>query len=861
MSVVEMFSTVLDIVAPLWTEFVMFSLAAVVYTLFTGTPIWHKSFWSKGQKQKSQVKKAPNFPKIPAATAAPVPQPQLQRRNVESKSSAEQPKAEDLEQYQQVLTSAKAGNVNAVLTALSELPDEVLPVTVGSKVLLMLSRCPDLNDELMHQIMDFASRFDVKALDAASAEASRWRKGSTCRQLYNVASLVSIPKSDRCLSMLVRGHSKEPEAFQVFLDDVTAPGSGNKLTRRLFDDLVAECTTAKAPEGVKLLQERWGAGSSGRFEQPVGDRTAPSDLSRTVSKAIISCGKDGNLRGAIGAFQKAKESGVTLTTLMYNCLLDACIECKDLRQALRFFAEMKEAGLADLVSYNTMMKGHLSNDSGKAAKDLMMEMTQKGLVPNRISYHGLLHGMVQRGDRTGTWELVEEMGRIGLKANAVTCSILLKGVQSNMQSYRELDRILALVDSSEQVVDEVLFASMVEASIRARHLDALWDRLQKYEVAGGMQSLTAPTYGSMIKAFGQTNDLNRIRELWSQMISRKVQPTSITLGCMVEALVSNNQVEEAWELVGKIWEDPMQQSLVNTVIYSTIIKGFTMSKQSDKVATLYKEMKARGISCNTITYNTMLNALAKCGKMEGVPQLLADMEADSPRVEPDIVTYSTIVKGYCMAGDLDKGLEVLSVMKGGKVKPDEVMYNSLLDGCARLQRLDMALTLLEEMKKNRITPSNYTLSIACKLLGRAKRIDEAFELVESISRQYNVRTNIQVYTCLMQACFHNRQLSRALSLHEKLASEGHCKLDEKSYTVLARGCLNSGAPGKAIEVARCAYHLPGHSLTQTKGAPLGVERRCLDEIVKEVGRSQAELLLADLQEHRGITLNQRRNSP
>lgn len=42
---------------------------------------------------------------------------------------------------------------------------------------------------------------------------------------------------------------------------------------------------------------------------------------------------------------------------VYNCLLDACIECKALPKALHFFEEMKKKELVDVVSYNTLMKG------------------------------------------------------------------------------------------------------------------------------------------------------------------------------------------------------------------------------------------------------------------------------------------------------------------------------------------------------------------------------------------------------------------------------------------------------------------------------------------------------------------------
>merc|ERR1719326_2463852 len=247
----------------------------------------------------------------------------------------------------------------------------------------------------------------------------------------------------------------------------------------------------------------------------------------------------------------------------------------------------------------------------------------------------------------------------------------------------------------------------------------------------------------MIKAYGQARDVERIWELWMEMCGREVKPTAITLGCMIDALVMNQCVEDAWDLVQKTYKDEEQRLSVNTVIYSTILKGFAMSRQPEKLMQVYAEMKEREIACNTISYNTMLDACAKCGAMDRVPQLLEDMKEARPRVEPDVITYSTIVKGYCMSGDVDKAFQVLQEMKrDGKHAPDEILYNSLLDGCAKQHRLEDALNLLDDMQDTGVVPSNYTLSIMVKLLGRSRRLNQAFTMVETICKENGFRPNI-----------------------------------------------------------------------------------------------------------------------
>merc|ERR1712093_438447 len=106
---------------------------------------------------------------------------------------------------------------------------------------------------------------------------------------------------------------------------------------------------------------------------------------------------------------------------------------------------------------------------------------------------------------------------------------------------------------------------------------------------------------------------------------------------------------------------------------------------------------------------------------------------------------------------------------------DEILYNSLLEGCGRQQDVDKATQVLAEMLEARVSPSNYTLSILVKLLGRGRRLDAAFDLVDEFRTCYNVRPNVQVYTCLIQACFLNRKAERALKVYDAMINEPRFK--------------------------------------------------------------------------------------
>lgn len=840
------FSNVFSAVPVMWTEVYLFAFAAFLYVVLTGNIL--------PERFRRQAAKTIDQPKQDAT-----------------------PKPESL---RAISSALHRGNIDEALDGLADVSADafaLMPLQTASRLLLALAESKR-GPELISNLSWGSWKPDARALEVALSEAARRNDVVVGWRLGQMADDLSVVKTSRSFELLA-GAAPNARSLRALVDEVR--NSDIPMSKRLVLAVLGACAvtteselaselvaSAELPQSdpdlcaalirVYASCEQWdmacciyeevmmpanlrpdpplsemlmrAAGYAGRSDlmPKLCEFLAGGEMARQA-RAIRAFGKDGDLDGAVTTFDKLKEGNVPISPVVYNCLIEACVQCGEMQAALKYLDEAKANGAADVVGYNTAMKGQLALGDDATAERLLAEMAQRGLSASLVTYHSLLNARARACDCHSAWRLVAQMRGAGLQPTAVTYSIFLKGCAAPSDAVH-VTRVVDLIDETGVVMDEVLFASVVEACIRTGSLDLLAERTRQ-----SPQGLTAPTYGSMIKAYGQARDVTQVWSLWKEMISREVRPTSITFGCMVEALVINGSTEEAWRLVQELWEEEQHRSLVNTVIYSTILKGFVLSKQPDRLMALYDEMRSRGIACNNIAYNTMLNAFAHCGAMHRVPQLLEDMKCANPPAEPDIVTYSTIVKGYCASGNLDKGLQLLQEMrKGERLSPDEVMYNSLLDGCAREHRLDEALRLLDDMRESGVAPSNYTLSILVKLLGRSRRLPQAFTMVETLCSEHGFRANIQVYTCLMQACFHNRQPGKALALHDQIVREG-CKPDQKTYVALARGCLQAGIVDKAAEVVRCAHHLSGHNLMTTRGNPAGVDNKCLEDVLSRLG--------------------------
>jgi pentatricopeptide repeat protein len=248
--------------------------------------------------------------------------------------------------------------------------------------------------------------------------------------------------------------------------------------------------------------------------------------------------------------------------MIYNCFLDACVQCGDVERATTHFEEMNRLDFVDMVGYNTVLKSYLTKGWTEQARSLMKEMVSRGMHPNKVTYNELLHAKVTSKDRAGMWSLLAEMQEAGVGVSSVTCSILLKSLTSQSPPW-DIKRVMALVDEVEEPMDEVLFSSVIDACIRLKQLDSLKKLLARFKERSSLAKFTAPMYGSMIKAYGQACDIAQVWQLWREMDGSDVTPTSVTLGCMVEAVVINGQADQAWKLVRQQLDSEERRGYIN----------------------------------------------------------------------------------------------------------------------------------------------------------------------------------------------------------------------------------------------------------------------------------------------------------
>jgi pentatricopeptide repeat domain-containing protein 1 len=618
-------------------------------------------------------------------------------------------------------------------------------------------------------------------------------------------SKVFSTQSTKCSALLARSAENHSEARGYVVKSSETPvQTTTKPSLITFNSLIDACVR------TNNLTEAWNYLDAMKAQGCTPDNFTYSALVRGIRNE----GEGADLDRAFSLLEEL-EQWTLPDEVLYNCLLDACVEAKQLDKALSLFEKMQispqkpsstelSSGVRpsghhkpDEISYNTLIKGCSQMKQLDRAIGLLQQMKSAGLRPNEVTYNSIIDACVRAGKMTVAWQYLTEMQEDGVIPDNFTYSTLVKGIR-NEQSADELSRVFALLDTHQLKPDEILYNCLIDACVRLGDITRAVDIFRRMEASPVEPS--SVTFGILIKAYGQCSMLSKAFETFEEMKRRNLKPNDVTFGCLLDACVRAGEVEMAQEVFTNM---QVEGIALNTILYTTMIKGFSKTLNLPKALGVFEAMKKdASVEPNNVTYNSLLDCAVRCEDMATASKLFQEMKE---RMQPDLISYSTIIKGCCRGGDLKKAMEVLNDMKRNHIKPDEVLFNSLLDGCAKNGSLEMAQHVYQEMRLLGIKPSNVTFSILIKAYGKARQVQKALEILEEM-RVEGVAPGMIVYTCLLQTCIRSKQIHRALVVYEDM-KRSNVKGDRVTFNTIVNGCVYAKQLEAAYKITLDAFSL------------------------------------------------------
>ncbi|KAL4473964.1 hypothetical protein ABPG72_000326 [Tetrahymena utriculariae] len=522
-------------------------------------------------------------------------------------------------------------------------------------------------------------------------------------------------------------------------------------------------------------------------------------------------------------FDELKSKGLEANCQTYEYLLQILLDCKQVEGALDLFAVFQsqfqklEAITPNIICLflKTIQYG-LNNQISSQQSTQMVE--QLNSVVNKYNLkmnEGSVIAMIDIALRSNklaqalqtldslekdeTWKAKEDIQK---RRCELYFQILknLKGLQysENDETLQKLCQMVEYLNEKKEeeniYPDEAMINSLIDLCFQCNQVKLALDvygYFDKFSV-----SPSGVTYCILIKGYGQHKQFSYAMTIYQQMKTNKISLNEVTLGCLIDTCVKCNQLNKAEEIL--LEEKDIKP---NTIIYTTLLKGYTKQENMKKALEIFEIMKKdKDLEPNIVSYNSLMECAVQCKDKEQMKKIFNEiMEQKEENKRADLITYSTYIKGLFKQGDIEEALDIFEdLRKQEQYKLDEIFYNSILDGLFKARSFEKTQLLYQKMRQDNIQPSNVTYSILIKLNSAQDKIDEALNILQEM-KKFNIKPGLIVYTCLIQACIKHKRIRELLPLYGDM-KRYNIRGDPVFYNTLVSGLMFNNCVNEALKM-------------------------------------------------------------
>ncbi|XP_035835786.1 pentatricopeptide repeat-containing protein At3g22470, mitochondrial-like [Helianthus annuus] len=279
------------------------------------------------------------------------------------------------------------------------------------------------------------------------------------------------------------------------------------------------------------------------------------------------------------------------------------------------------------------------------------------------------------------------------------------------------------------------------------------------------------------------------------MSGKGLKPDGVTYSTMIQGLFQVGRCVDAC----KLFNEMHAQGLIpDQCTYRIILDDLCNNHLVEDALSLFQLMGDSKLNSDIVVYTILIDGAGKCGTYNVVfDQIKGDFDSITLRgLVPGIVTYNSLLNGYCKNQNIEKAMQMFREMAGEGLKPDVVTYNTMLQGLFKVGRCVAARKLFDEMHAQGQIPNQNTYRIVLEGLCNNRQVEEALSLFQLMGDS-KLNSDIVVYTILIDGAGKCGKFHIARNLFHGLSVKG-LKPNVRTYNVMIGGFCREGLLGEAM---------------------------------------------------------------
>lgn len=208
----------------------------------------------------------------------------------------------------------------------------------------------------------------------------------------------------------------------------------------------------------------------------------------------------------------------------------------------------------------------------------------------------------------------------------------------------------------------------------------------------------------------------------------------------------------------------------NEFFVSRLILLYGTAKMHEYARKLFDEMPNLKCKRTVFSFNALLEACIRAEKYDLIRELFRELPEELS-IEPDVVSYNTLIKALCKAGSLDSAVSVMDEMENQGIKPDKVTSNTLLKAYHDSKKFSEAEDLWVLMQKKNVAADLGSYSVRLRGLVANNQVNKAIELFVEMGKK-EIIPNAFSYNLMIKMYVGDKNWEEAKRWYVKMVENG-----------------------------------------------------------------------------------------
>ncbi|XP_061991789.1 pentatricopeptide repeat-containing protein At5g13270, chloroplastic [Rosa rugosa] len=448
---------------------------------------------------------------------------------------------------------------------------------------------------------------------------------------------------------------------------------------------------------------------------------------------LVSLSKQGKMKEAREFLQQMKKAGVAVSAQSYRCLFEKCGLMGSLSDG-RFVHEWLRTTVKSPAEFleNDALQMYCDCGSLRDAQKVFDEMLHRDLV----SWVIIISAYVDKGVLNKAVALFLDMLESGVRPNS---SIFFTSLLKSLNEFSHLEFGKQM---HSYVIRTGNASGSVETAIANMYVKCGWLDGAKlvFDKMGDKKSVVAWT-GLMV---GYTEDekLGEVLELFAEMVRGSVE--------------------------------------VDDFVFSIVLKACAGLEYLNAGRHIHGYSVKLGLDSEVSVGTPLVDFYVKCGEFDSARRAFKRIN------EPNDVSWSAIISGYCQNGEFEESLEIFQSLIGKGVTLNPFIYTSIFQACSAIADINLGAQVHADAIKRGFVAFLYGASAMITMYSKCGRLDYAYQAFESIDKPDTV-----AWTAIICGYAYHGNASEALRLFSRMQNSG-IKPNSVTFVAVLTACSHSG---------------------------------------------------------------------